>query len=103
MARYVPADRLLVETDAPYLAPVPFRGKTNQPAYVRHVAEAVAAARGETLEAVAEVTTRNFFRLFKDARPVTKPSFRISSPPAGRACRAAPVHAARAAGVGCIA
>ena len=69
VARYVPADRLLVETDAPYLAPVPFRGKTNQPAYVRHVAEAVAAARGETLEAVAEVTTRNFFRLFKDARP----------------------------------
>ena len=65
----MPADRLLVETDAPYLAPVPFRGKTNQPAYVRHVAEAVAAARGETLEAVAEVTTRNFFRLFKDARP----------------------------------
>jgi len=69
VARYVPADRLLVETDAPYLAPVPFRGKTNQPAYVRHVAEAVAAARGETLEAVAEVTTRNFFQLFKDARP----------------------------------
>jgi TatD DNase family protein len=69
VARYVPADRLLVETDAPYLAPVPFRGKTNQPAYVRHVAEAVAAARGETLEAVAEATTQNFFRLFKDARP----------------------------------
>lgn len=69
VARYVPADRLLVETDAPYLAPVPFRGKTNQPAYVRHVAEAVAAARGEPLEAVAEATTQNFFRLFKDARP----------------------------------
>ena len=69
VARMVPADRLLVETDAPYLAPVPFRGKTNQPAYVRHVAEAVAAARGESLDAVADATTRNFFRLFKDARP----------------------------------
>jgi TatD DNase family protein len=69
VARYVPADRLLVETDSPYLAPVPFRGKTNQPAYVRHVAQAVADARGETLAQVAETTTANFFRLFKDARP----------------------------------
>lgn len=69
VARYVPAERLLVETDAPYLAPVPYRGKTNQPAYVRHVAEAVAAARGETLAAIAERTTQNFFRLFKDAQP----------------------------------
>lgn len=68
VARFVPADRLLVETDAPYLAPMPFRGKTNQPAYVRHVAEAVATARGERLEAVAETTSSNFFRLFKDAR-----------------------------------
>ncbi len=69
VARFVPADRLLVETDSPYLAPMPFRGKTNQPAYVRHVAQAVADARGESLTAVAEVTTRNFFRLFKDASP----------------------------------
>ncbi len=69
VARFVPPDRLLVETDAPYLAPVPFRGKTNQPAYVRHVAEAVAAARGETLQAVADATTRNFFALFKHANP----------------------------------
>lgn len=69
VARFVPADRLLVETDAPYLTPVPFRGKTNQPAYVRHVAEAVANARGESLEAIAEITTRNFFQLFKDAKP----------------------------------
>lgn len=69
VARFVPADRLLVETDSPYLAPMPYRGKTNQPAYVRHVAEAVAAARGETLETIADVTTRNFFRLFKDAKP----------------------------------
>lgn len=69
VARFVPADRLLVETDAPYLAPMPFRGKTNQPAYVRHVAQAVADARGENLASVAEATTRNFFRLFKDASP----------------------------------
>lgn len=68
VARYVPAERLLVETDSPYLAPVPYRGKTNQPAYVRHVAEAVAAARGETLESVADLTTRNFFQLFKHAK-----------------------------------
>lgn len=69
VARFVPSDRLLVETDAPYLAPMPFRGKTNQPAYVRHVAQAVADARGESLASVAEATTRNFFRLFKDASP----------------------------------
>lgn len=69
VARFVPADRLLVETDAPYLAPVPFRGKTNQPAYVRHVAEAVAAARSESVQHIAEITTRNFFKLFKDAEP----------------------------------
>jgi TatD DNase family protein len=69
VARFVPADRLLVETDSPYLAPMPYRGKTNQPAYVRNVAEAVAAARGETLTAIADITTRNFFRLFKDAKP----------------------------------
>ena len=69
VARFVPADRLLVETDSPYLAPMPFRGKTNQPAYVRHVAQAIADARGESLAAVAEATTCNFFRLFKDARP----------------------------------
>lgn len=64
VARRVPADRLLVETDAPYLAPMPFRGKTNQPAYVRHVAEGVAAARGVSLESIAEITTSNFFELF---------------------------------------
>jgi len=64
VARKVPADRLLIETDSPYLAPMPFRGKTNQPAFVRHVAEGVAKARGESLEQVAEYTTANFFRLF---------------------------------------
>ncbi len=66
-ARQVPLDRLLVETDAPYLAPVPFRGKTNEPAYVRHTAEHVANIRGITLEELAEATTENFYRLFKDA------------------------------------
>ena len=69
VARQVPLDRLLVETDAPYLAPVPHRGKTNEPAFVRHVAEEVARLRGITLDAVAEATTANFFALFRDARP----------------------------------
>ena len=60
----VPLDRLLIETDAPYLAPVPFRGKINQPAYVRYVAEEIARLRGLSLEEVAKATTENFFRLF---------------------------------------
>lgn len=67
-ARYVPIDRLLVETDAPYLAPVPYRGKTNCPAYVRYVAEEVARLRDIALETIAEATTENFFRLFPQAR-----------------------------------
>jgi TatD DNase family protein len=62
--RGVPGDRLLIETDAPYLAPVPHRGRRNEPAHVRAVAEAVAAARGEPLAAVAEATTANAARLF---------------------------------------
>lgn len=68
VARNIPLDRMLVETDSPYLAPVPFRGKTNQPAYVRHVAEHIADLRGISLGEVAEATTRNFFRLFKRAQ-----------------------------------
>ena len=68
-ARAVPLSRLLVETDAPYLAPVPYRGKTNQPAYVRHVAEELARLHGTSLDRVAEATTNNFFTLFKGARP----------------------------------
>lgn len=67
VARRVPADRTLVETDSPYLAPVPYRGKINQPAYVRHVAEQLAALRGQNLEKIAEQTTENFFRLFAHA------------------------------------
>lgn len=69
VARKVPADRMLVETDSPYLAPVPNRGKTNQPAFVRHTAAFVAELRGETLDDVARVTTENFFRLFDRATP----------------------------------
>jgi len=68
VARTVPLDRLLVETDSPYLAPVPHRGKTNRPGLVRHVAEEVARLRGITLEAVAEATSANFFRLFVPER-----------------------------------
>ena len=69
VARRVPIERVLVETDSPYLAPVPHRGKPNQPAFVRHVAEEVARLRGITLEEVARATTENFFRLFRHARP----------------------------------
>lgn len=61
----VPAERLLVETDSPYLAPVPHRGKGNHPAYVRHVAESLAEIRGVTFESLARQTTDNFNRLFK--------------------------------------
>jgi TatD DNase family protein len=69
VARRVPLDRMLVETDSPYLAPVPHRGKPNQPAFVRHVAEEVARLRGIAFEEVARRTTENFFRLFAHARP----------------------------------
>jgi TatD DNase family protein len=65
VARRVPLDRMLIETDAPYLAPVPFRGKRNQPAYVPHVAAEIARLRGIASEEVAQATTDNFFRLFK--------------------------------------
>lgn len=69
VARQLPLDRLLVETDSPYLAPIPFRGKTNQPAYVRHVAEEIASLRNTSLAAITEATTRNFFTLFRHATP----------------------------------
>lgn len=64
-AKKIPADRLLLETDSPYLAPVPMRGKPNEPAYVKYVAEAVAAARGVTFEEISELTAGNAERLFK--------------------------------------
>src|SRR5712692_8397731 len=65
----VPADRLLIETDSPYLAPMPYRGKTNEPAYVRYVAECLANLRQVPLETIAADTTNNFFTLFQSARP----------------------------------
>ncbi|WP_338562899.1 metal-dependent hydrolase [Erwinia sp. E_sp_B04_7] len=63
-ARYVPLDRILVETDSPYLAPVPHRGKENQPAYTRDVAEYMAVLKGVSIEQMAEATTQNFSKLF---------------------------------------
>lgn len=68
VARKCPIDRVLVETDAPYLAPVPLRGKTNEPAYVRHTAQFVADLKGMTLEDLAAQTTDNFFNLFPATR-----------------------------------
>jgi TatD DNase family protein len=67
IAADLPADRLLVETDSPYLAPVPFRGKRNEPAHVAHTAKVLAETRGVTVEAIADLTTRNFHRLFTKA------------------------------------
>ncbi|MBX9872931.1 MAG: TatD family hydrolase [Burkholderiaceae bacterium] len=65
VARFVPMDRMLIETDSPYLAPVPYRGKTNNPSYVVHVAQQIADLRGSTAASVAEATSRNFEQLFK--------------------------------------
>jgi len=67
VARHVPLERMLIETDSPYLAPMPHRGKRNEPAYVRHVAEEIANLRGIPLEQVAATTSRNFSDLFKVA------------------------------------
>ena len=82
IAAEVPLDRLLVETDAPYLAPDPFRGKTNEPAYVVHTAASLAAVKGISPEAMAAATTANFFRLFTKVPPVAAGS--------RNACRHAP-------------
>lgn len=65
VAKQVPLDRMLVETDSPYLAPIPHRGKSNEPAYVKHVAEFIATLRGVSVDDIAAKTTENFFRLFK--------------------------------------
>ena len=67
VARKVPLDRILVETDAPYLAPVPFRGKINEPGYVLHTAEMLSNIRDEPLDELAAATTNNFFNLFSSA------------------------------------
>jgi TatD DNase family protein len=64
VAEFVPLDRILIETDSPYLAPVPHRGKTNNPSYVPFVAKQIAEIKGISLEAVAEATNRNFDQLF---------------------------------------
>ena len=69
VAAAIPLDRILIETDSPYLAPVPHRGQTNQPGYVKHVAEELARVRGLTPEVVGAATSENFFRLFAAARP----------------------------------
>ena len=68
VAQKCPLDRILVETDSPYLAPVPFRGKPNEPAYVRHVAEEIAKLRSISIESVHQATTDNFYSLFQHAR-----------------------------------
>lgn len=68
VARRVPLERLLIETDSPYLAPVPHRGRRNEPAYVRHVAEEIARLKEVPLEDVAAASSRNFFTLFAAAR-----------------------------------
>lgn len=67
VAQKIQLDRMLIETDSPYLAPVPHRGKMNQPAYVRHVAEEIAKLRGISVDEVATATSHNFFNLFKAA------------------------------------
>ena len=68
VAQAIPLDKILVETDSPYLAPIPFRGKINQPAYVKYVAQEIANLRGISLDSVMQATTDNFFTLFKHAK-----------------------------------
>jgi TatD DNase family protein len=69
VAAQVPLDRLLVETDAPYLAPSPFRGKRNEPAYLVHTAEALAQVKGIPQQELARITTANFLRLYNKVPP----------------------------------
>ena len=68
VVKIVPMDRILVETDSPYLAPIPYRGKTNEPAYVTHTAATVAEIKGVSRDELARQTTENFFRLFSKAK-----------------------------------
>jgi len=65
VAKQVPADKFLIETDCPYLSPVPHRGRPNYPHYVTHVAQAIADLRGESIDTIAKQSTKNFYRLFK--------------------------------------
>lgn len=69
VAKKIPLDRILIETDAPYLAPVPYRGKPNEPGFVHYTAAFLAELRGESLDLFADATTRNFFKLFRGATP----------------------------------
>ena len=63
----MPIDRLLVETDTPYLAPIPMRGKINEPSYVKYTAQILADLKGVSLDVISEITTQNFFRLYDKA------------------------------------
>jgi len=67
VAKKMPLERMLIETDSPYLAPIPFRGKTNEPALVKHVAEEIARIREESVVEIGQYTSRNFFKLFSHA------------------------------------
>jgi TatD DNase family protein len=79
VAQKVPLEHMLIETDSPYLAPKPYRGKPNQPAYVRYVAEEIALLKGISFEEVAKKTTENFFKLFySDGEPVHSAPFVLS-------------------------
>ena len=71
VAQFVPLDRILIETDSPYLAPMPYRGKTNNPSYVPYVAKLIAELKGESLETIAQATSRNFEQLFTGVTGVT--------------------------------
>ena len=64
VAQFVPLDRILIETDSPYLAPMPYRGKTNNPSYVPYVAKLIAELKGQSIEVIADATSRNFEQLF---------------------------------------
>ena len=68
VAQFVPLDRMLIETDSPYLAPVPYRGKTNNPSYVPYVAKLIAELKGQTLETIAQATSHNFETLFSGVK-----------------------------------
>ncbi|MBV8428293.1 MAG: TatD family hydrolase [Hyphomicrobiales bacterium] len=80
LAKIVPADRLLVETDAPYLSPEPFRGKRNEPAFVVETAKVLAATRAMSLEQLSELTTANFHRLFEKAASISSPVQPLATP-----------------------
>ncbi|TNE31852.1 MAG: TatD family deoxyribonuclease, partial [Alphaproteobacteria bacterium] len=68
IVKTVPLDRILIETDSPYLAPVPMRGKRNEPAFVAHTAAKLAEIKGVSTEEIGKITTENFYRLFKKVK-----------------------------------